>query len=133
MTPEQINAAIAKAIGMEPWWKCPVHGEVSDDRVEISYEGNRKCPWCGELLWRMGEESFYFSLDAMVTAEKTLTHEEQILYSRALFRLTAQTECEVAGMIISLPRQYWFVATATAAQRTEAFLRVKGLWEDEKP
>jgi hypothetical protein len=63
MTPTEINAAVAERLGIEPpFWKCPNHGEVSEDRIKVSEHG-KFCPWCHWQLALIGSD-FAGSLDA---------------------------------------------------------------------
>lgn len=67
-------------------------------------------------------------LNAMHEAEKTLTHEQQDQFIQELYRgLIAPAEAEYGT--IPLGSRIWIYLHATAAQRAEAFLRVKGLWK----
>lgn len=63
---------------------------------------------------------------AMATAEATLTtKDEQRRYEQKLWDLT--------GCNLPQANEYFLMATATALQRAEAFLRCKGLWEQPAP
>lgn len=104
MTTEQINRAIAKALG----WTCPNCGC-----------GVAECSGCdfGDVPDNL-IPNFTHDLNAMHEAEKTLTCKENGNYwEDLLMRYDYITAC--AG-------------SAPAIIRAEAFLRVKGLWEDNQ-
>ena len=100
MTNHEIRIAVAKACGRSVIL-CPIHH---------SYE----C--CGRSF-----PDYPNDLNACVEFEKTLTNDEQPQYFREL--------CPDEWKWIdhnALP----LLCFATARQRCEAFLRVKGLWKD---
>lgn len=112
MTPTEINIAIAEACG----W--------TDIRTE-------RHPASADLLWTVGSlgagthgilkpiPDYYHDLNAMHEAENTLKGEWTIgEYIKQL------------AFVCSVTPNYAGVAVATAAQRAEAFLRVKGLWKE---
>lgn len=103
MSPDQINAAIAKAVGYAPhslehakalWFRPSEKHRLLERTVRIPL--------------------FASSLDAMASAEATLTESEMLIYVETLVFMVSEGQ--------------WTVC-ATAPQRAEAFLRVKGLWE----
>ena len=106
MSPEAQRIAIAEACG----WKCPEVG------------GYWKNP--------MGDEEmlpFYpVDLNAMHEAEKVLNTEQRPIYWRNLSRWVSAAN----GMMKHA--ECFYIATATASQRAEAFLRTIGKWDDSK-
>ena len=103
MTPERIRIKVAEAMG----WKHPEYGYMQN-------------------AWRESNGSWHFGsnvlddLNACAEFEGTLTTEERHDYVRTL--------CSIMCGWHSMPG---FVTTfATALQRCEAYLRVKGLWEE---
>lgn len=156
MTPEQINVAIAEACGKTPLFVMVKHGlyyrpgasgytdrireagvwpEDEARRLECSKGNSDEVKAMPARL-----PAYTTFLDAMATAEKTLTEAKD------------PNECEKTryAFYLSVIANGWFdfedyyravsmgdwpkecnvfaTATATAAQRAEAFLRVKGLW-----
>jgi hypothetical protein len=74
---------------------------------------------------------FLHDLNACHEMEEMLTVEESKTYVD-LFDSVCGGELEMPDMADS-PQQYlYWCVHATAAQRCEAFLRVKGLWKEEK-
>lgn len=77
-------------------------------------------------------------LNACHAAEKTLNKEQQKLYADCLYVITGlgteqpnpHSEKELVQWFT---RAFFQVATATAMQRCEAFLRVKSLWVEQSP
>lgn len=65
-------------------------------------------------------------LNAMHEAEKTLTDDQHRTFRSILF--TAAYNCGTANTNDAAERQR---ISATAAQRAEAFCKVKGLWKEE--
>jgi hypothetical protein len=65
-------------------------------------------------------------LNAMHEAEKTLTHQEQAVYTQKLMDAVSRSARANDGTIVKLIESWFWHATAT--QRAEAFLRTKGLW-----
>lgn len=72
---------------------------------------------------------FTESLDAMYEAEKVLTDEQHTEFRKTLSSIIMGP---INGVRLMNAVQYraWF--SATAAQRAEAFLKTKGLWEKDK-
>ncbi len=106
MKPELQRIAIATACGWKPCTRC--------DDPECAY--NQPPDYCG-------------SLDAMATAERSLTDEDAwqmaVLLSGCVMR---------PGDIPLLCRSETIkLMHATAAQRAESFLRVKCLWQEGEP
>ena len=104
MTNEQINIAIAKACGWD-----------SDD-IERGY-----------TLCQFSESvpDYCNDLNAMHEAEKVLTYEQAEQFEDELCDI-----CDMENRHKEYPLPFRFaVAHATAAQRTEAFLKTIGKWE----
>lgn len=114
MKPEQQRIAIAEACGWKnikrEWVGCG-SGDAKD------YLGDN--PTGGR--WYIPE--YLNSLDAMHEAEKVLTSAQQYDF-----------ECQLSNTVLGLTigSDYWPMIHATAAQRSEAFLRCTGKWEDAK-
>jgi hypothetical protein len=109
MTPEAQRIAIAEACG----WK------LVDDKLTGRMPGISDANYA-----RFGNEpipSFLTDLNATHTAEKVLTLDQRDHYLSWLGRIT-----EVSRMA----SRNWTCVNATAAQRSEAFLRALNLWKD---
>ena len=113
MTNEQINIAIAEALGKAVEW-----------HDEAPY-------WLG--MWSSvgeGNESFAefnpaYDLNAMHEAEKILTGKQRIIYADQL--------CIIWTGLADRALPIWFwITEVTAQQRAEAFLRTLGKWEGAK-
>jgi len=110
MTPEQINVAVAEALG---WKKITCGGIICWETPS----GNPRIP------------NFYSSLDACAEMERTLNgssddeESERTKYGDILTWVVYETDSPNAVYTVDL-------ATATAPQRCEAFLRVKGKWKE---
>jgi hypothetical protein len=108
MTDEQINKAIAKALGLKiEIERITRRGNPDQNRVQL---------WC--LIephgWRR-LPNYCNDLNAMHEAEKTLTDANMFVMAHHIERLA------------SAHGQHYF--HATARQRAEAFLRTIGRWE----
>ena len=114
MTPESVNQAIAESLG---WRQSPIGdtrklGWVNpEDRAQVSRPAH-------EL------PNFFSSLDACASFEKTLNRLDQLQYETMLKQA-------VQGVSDFPPIDFELI-TATAPQRCEAFLKVRGLWEEEE-
>ena len=110
MTPEQQRIAIAKACG----WK-----HVNVDELMSGYAPDQGMPGLCII------PNYPFDLNAMHEEEKTLTDEQYIRFAQHLnaawFRDNPQPVNRI-GLLRS--------ASATAAQRAEAFLRTLNLWKE---
>jgi hypothetical protein len=106
MTPLEINKAIAEACGHS--YHKPSPQEIASGSY-YQYEPN-----------------YHGDLNAMHEAEETLSHDEQLEYAELLTSNLSEEFCDLEGT-----REHVFAcARFTAAQRAEAFLRVKGLWRE---
>lgn len=134
MTPDEINSVIAAACG---WDKVglslaglggyPPIGfntaictqEFNDDKIRYGKpEGKR---W-----YRL--PNYYGNLNACAEFAKTLNANEQVYYWDALYQVA--NNGNVYWSDDSSEHNCYATANATAPQRCEAFLRVKGLWKD---
>lgn len=111
MTDEQINIAIAKACGWKHTNECPINGKQSvwfwlDPNGTKRYY-DLDVPWLPD---------FCNDLNAMHEAEKAL---------KLGLRNTYDAELDLVSK-----RDYCFIWETTARQRAEAFLRVKGKWQE---
>lgn len=118
MTPEQQQAAIAKACGWKgispgyltgyaPWRPTPYSERVMGDLESIPLD---PLP------------DYLNDLNAMNDAEKVLTENQRFDYGSALYR--------VVWTDIKDSKAAWWVLSATATQRAEAFLRTLNLWQE---
>ena len=109
MTPEEINIAIAEHLG---WTNCrtfpkhPKHWECSDRPEAVRIGSPPRAGSCTFL-------NYHDDLNAMHEAEKILTTDDAHSF---YWRL----ELDLG----------WEYASATAAQRAEAFLRTVGKWKE---
>lgn len=123
MTPETQNIAIALACGWK-WYRWGKGGGLHLLTPHHDWTGGSMVP-----SERVGDEEFrsdswpdYLSdLNAMHEAEKVLTIHNYAAYEIAL--------CEAVDYSGKDPDIWHNVLCATAAQRAEAFLRAKGLWQ----
>lgn len=115
MSTDQINVAIAELCGWTDIREQDYYASPSDpENIRQFWEG----------ISPEGEKlplpDYHGSLDAMAQAEATLTATEQIDYARKMH------------LFFDGQRHHLHIdfdcITATAAQRAEAFLRVKGRW-----
>lgn len=111
MTEEEINIAIAKELG----WTF-ITGEVDYDGESMPF-----------TVWKLDGKDhntipdYCHDLNAMYEAENSLSEQEQRDYFyRQLVPMFKGRE----------PYTHRHAAFATAHQRAEAFLRVKGLWKE---
>jgi hypothetical protein len=115
MTPEQQNIAIAEACG----WANP---------AAYPYQ-NWKHPTLPSRNTPTGRPSYYSDLNACAEFERTFTGPEAIAYGNQLAQIQRR------DIMIEPGDRYPKAATvhewhATAPQRCEAFLRVRGLWKE---
>lgn len=109
MSPDKQRIAIAEACGWRAagyYWLPPEHDF-----------------WLNVLRDKNGLPEFLSDLNAMHESEKTLTGEQRHKYIEELEEFGPLGPVKVCDYIYS-------VATATATQRAEAFLRTIGKWED---
>lgn len=141
MTSKAIRVAIAEAMGWV-WYRIPplpldsrrlrclflpaIHEcEGQDPRWLVRADGSERI--CNiDYMAREGNiPDFPNDLNACAEFEKTLTEDEQGHYIGHLLEDVSEETCDLN------PRKAeWHVTHAFAAQRCEAFLRVKGLWKD---
>ena len=124
MTPEAQRIAIAEECG----WKNHNHPDV----MQLKQGWTMPEKWCmdpkGVLRFNHDKMPDYLNdLNAMHDAEKVLTQDQLIDYSRHLGKLVT----------IHLPasRAAWMdfkLINSTASQRAEAFLRTIGKWKETK-
>lgn len=118
MTNEQINMAIAKAVG----WKDNDHPDcIAKKRTK----GLMAEIWIlrpdGELVFGNDIPNYCNDLNAMHEAESVLTDDQYVFFSGLLYDL----ECNRQEQ-----SKKWKWLSATARQRAEAFLRTIGRWEE---
>jgi len=108
MTTTEINIAIAQACGWKPILIC------------LDFNGK-------PLEGQSAPPNYAESLDAITLAEATLINSEYIEFARHLCEIWLRENSMPINKVVILRS-----TSATAAQRTEAFLRVKGLWREGK-
>lgn len=124
MTDQEIRIAVAEARG----WKW-VKGTGWMFRSKLThtpahFEGKLK-NYCDIL------PNYPNDLNVCVAFENTLSIHGQIKYVEALAEIILSPELKRHGKRwLGQEDKFWFMTTATARQRCEAFLRVKGLWKD---
>lgn len=107
MTNEQINIAIAEACG----WKPLI---ISTDMMGKPFPGWDEPPnYCNDL-------------NAMNEAEKTLTNVQHRQYRREIWH-SVNEDLSSYEKVKAAKRAHF---SSTALQKAEAFLRVKGKWEE---
>ena len=126
MTEEQINIAIAEVCGWKFVWR---HNDSGWD----NYTAIVTDP-CGKFIGDRNEigiakaiPDYCHDLNAMREAAATLTQEEYdglVGFTAYLARVTQGAASVEVGW------KFRPMQEATARQRAEAFLRVKGLWRD---
>jgi len=135
MTEQEIDIAIAEALGVEPelveWWAHKpddTGGSIcmsAQTKQEVE-EWIRKNP---DYAKGYSPKAFYRyppycnDLNAMHGAEKKLSLDKRDLFLQALYRI-----CDKAQRMTPVP---WLAVNATARQRAEAFLRTLNLWVNE--
>lgn len=112
MSPDQINRAIHEHLG----WKLIPAGQLYPDRW---IHDDRPGVWLGAEHF----PNYHGDLNAMHEAEKTLGL-KWMPYVPMLARVIA--ECHDKHTKVSVPSNV--LIAATAAQRSEAFLRTVGKW-----
>ena len=124
MTPEAQRIAIAKACG----WTAT----VDDDQFWRATRADGSMTsdlWCSmSSVWNVGIPDYLNDLNAMHEAEKVLTQDQMIDYSRHVGKLVTSH--------LPASRAAWMdfkLINSTAAQRAEAFLRTIGKWKEAKP
>jgi hypothetical protein len=79
------------------------------------------------LATGVDRDDFDSDLNAMHEVEKTLIETHRGYYNNELFKIASGRSCS-AG--VKEPDFIFLTINATAHQRCEAFLKVKGLWKD---
>lgn len=117
MTDTEINIAIAEACG---WERETVHSDLGNRNFEAWKKDGRR------LVTQMALPDYVGDLNAMHGAEVELENEIATAdqYWTELAELTMADDEE-----LSTCTRYRYIGNATARQRAEAFLRVKGLWK----
>lgn len=128
MKPHEINEAIGRAIGATPRLS---YGVGKDNWVCFTDDSKRVCAeWLAEQVKRKTMYAdcvvkefkdwpkYHADLNAMHQAEETLTEDSCAGYIERL------------SYILSNLKWPNHIFNASAAQRAEAFLRLKGLWKD---
>jgi hypothetical protein len=120
MTPEQIRIAIAESLG----WQF--HGNDA-----------RHPDWTGGVYEPLSEvvPNWPEDLNAVHELEQYLGSGECERYAHALITVISEQAVKSFGPEARLAVEgnfgkYWMMAFATAPQRCEAYLRVKGLWKE---
>ena len=124
MTPEQQRIAIAEACG----WKLKSNG-LSPMWSWQNESLNHRIKWVAhKVMASQGVLPNYLNdLNAMHEAEKVLTQDQMIDYSRHVGKSVTSH--------LPASRAAWMdfqLINATAFQRAEAFLRTIGKWEEAK-
>ena len=124
MTPEQINIAIAEICGWQSgtWFSdCySGHGWLSPGKTQADASAS-----VGLIAWWPKELPNYSgSLDAMATAEATLTERHRELFPTFLDIVVVGSDNLDSDFAIAAETVF-----ATAMQRAEAFLRLHGKWK----
>lgn len=114
MTPEEMRIAIAKDQG----WKSDIHVPFGDVHwhkgVELAYESELP-DYCKDL-------------NAIHAAEQTI--ENKVEWLKILWRVCNGRDIQIPDDSDCLTNYLINIASATIAQRAEAYLRTKGLWKD---
>jgi hypothetical protein len=122
MTNEHIRIKVAEACG----WKQIPKGKF--------YSGK----WHAGDMWDFKDlpPDFPNDLDACAEMEKTLLNAERRVYIRHLNEIHPLKPFKFIDMelkdFVDVEMDIYMLVSATALQRCEAFLRVKGLWEEGK-
>ena len=114
MKPEQQRIAIAEACGWKPG-KCPCGEDICNAWKTPAGDNWEYVP------------DYLNDLNAMHEAEKVLTYEQAEEFVEQLYLADQKN-----NLAENPPPWRFNVASATAAQRAEAFLKTIGKWEDDK-
>lgn len=122
MTPEAQRIAIAEAFSVR-------FNESKDLYELLNPKGEWKYPYDAdgdseEHCWKYAP-NYPNDLNAMHEAEKVLTEKQELFYMMKLIQV--MKERHTLGVSKDLTYK------ATAAQRSEAFLRTIGKWEEKQP
>ena len=123
MTKEQQNEAIAKVCG---WELCRdgTHPDGTQRWKTVCPNGQTVSSVYDESLSLIHLPNYTSDLNAMFEAEKTLTIDQEAEYWTLLHQIAEADEC--TGHWLDLKA----TGHASAAARSEAFLKTLGLWED---
>lgn len=119
MTDSEINIAIAKACGWTFAW--PTTGPSAANKSEHV----NRCSWSRPNGWKLERlPNYCHDLNAMHEAEAMITVGE-----------IGRWLSNISNLVMPQSRYHpmdlqWWSVRATARQRAEAFLRVKGLWKE---
>lgn len=116
MTDQQINIAIAESLGA----KQEKYSLYGDEPTWVF-----KKYFCALV----DLPRYTTSLDACAEFEATLTRDEQYHYDCYLFKQCVPMD---RGDVFD-PDSAFLCITATPRQRCEAYLRTKGLWQEDAP
>lgn len=123
MTPERIRIKVAEAMG----WTGPfVEREWLREYGPEGEDVWGKCVGTNPQWERDQVPNYPFDLNACAEFEKTLYPDRAEHYYNTLRAVI--TNNEYHGVMEGY--NGWFMLHATALQRCEAYLRVKGLWEE---
>lgn len=136
MTDQEINQRIAEACGWRwyrrpstgPWavkpMRCLYHPQLLNEKLQPADMTERECNWA--FIKREGcVEDYTTDLNAMHEAEATI--ESKAGYLRCLWKVvTGKPMTSYASNDVE-----FCVTCATARQRAEAFIRAKGLLEED--
>jgi hypothetical protein len=123
MTTDQQRVAIAEACG----WRCNGHPNQLAATVGWEFAYQFVLTPEGKLVTHNSIPDYIGDLNAMHEAEKVLTQDQMIDYSRHVGKLVTSH--------LPASRAAWMdfkLINSTAAQRAEAFLRTIGKWEEAR-
>lgn len=128
MKPEKMRQKIAEALG----WKGPDHPDTLES-IKGWWSSNRGVWWItpnGEMVMLSSVPNYPESLDACAEFESALKPASRHFYMCELERILGFYSGP-GGWDMG-PESLWAMVTATPLQRCEAFLKTKGLWEEDK-
>lgn len=128
MTPTEIRIAVAEECGRNGWW-CPQCKKLVDEH-SLGYQ----CRHANCTESAQQAPNYPFDLNAVHEVEKLLSQHPDKEHSKYLIELekVLVRDNKVKGLKLFVSRAdfLFVVVRATALQRCEAFLRVKGRWEE---
>lgn len=128
MTDEQINIAIAESLG----WKVRWQNQGGAPTLENKPAGHCWAVWTNPNGW--GLDSNYDPIfPPNYTSDLNACHEfEQTLGGNPLIYNQQDFYTRELGLIVKQGlAECWTIATATACQRCEAYLRTIGKWKEK--
>jgi hypothetical protein len=126
MKPEQQRIAIAETCG---WYKFVVNS-LGEQVWHKQVNGNQ---FYDLLVASLKELPDYLNdLNAMQAAERVLTNEQCRYYASMLVNVHPLKYSPVGVNVADAWMKLFLIASMTAAQRAEAFLRAVGRWEESK-